>query len=249
LCGSPRRRAERVAIESQISPDKALENVREADRERKAFFRQTYGIDMMDPQIYDITINTDRLSIGEVVDNLAALAKSHAVPGEEYPEPAPVPSRPRRRRTVVEAGAEDVPDTRQRDALLRSRQSLDEATAADAADAIAWAEDLVASLRALRRVFGQHVKESEGAGGSLELVLEAKPRLLRRVSQIREEHIALQNEMADLLVEIAAQIKAKNVEPGALRERITRAQTSLRLHEARGAELLHEAYVRDEDDI
>jgi hypothetical protein len=146
-------------------------------------------------------------------------------------------------------GDEEVPDTRQRDAMLRSRQALDDATAADASNAPAWAEGLVSSLRAVRRVLGQHVKESEADGGSLELVLEAKPRLLRRVSQIREEHVALQNEIADLLLELGEQLKAKKVDVEAMRERITRAQTSLRLHEARGAELLHEAYIRDEDDI
>jgi cytidylate kinase len=56
-----RRRAQRVAQAGGLDPTAALEYVRRSDRERESRVRFLYHVDLDDPLIYDVVINTDHV--------------------------------------------------------------------------------------------------------------------------------------------------------------------------------------------
>ncbi len=249
ICGSARRRAERLAAEGKQSFDAAMNAVQKSDKERKAFFKKAYGVDLLDAHLYDLTINTDRLSLEEIIESVLSHADSIAVPTSAYArEHAAVPAGAvaSKATTAVDgAGAAIVPATKQRDALIRAVQGLEALMDTNTGDAAVWAASVATSLNALKRVFERHVRESEAADGSLGEVVKVKPNLARRVNQVKVDHARIQNQIADFVVELNSQIKTAEVNVEALKEHIVRLQVSLRLHEARGSDLLHEAYMRD----
>lgn len=57
------RRAERVSRAQGVDPAAALELVRQSDRERGGRVRFLYHVDLEDPLLYDLVINTDRLEV------------------------------------------------------------------------------------------------------------------------------------------------------------------------------------------
>jgi len=243
ICGSQRRRAERLAAETNSSVESALTTVLNSDKERRAFFKKAYGIELLSPQHYDVTLNTDRLSFDRAVESIVSYAES--IPGtvKEYAVVADVSdgSQP-----ADDLPREGVPATRQKDALLRARQALETAAESDAANTQAWAHEVSNAVEALRRVFDRHVREAETADGSLNDVLRVKPRLARRVAQIRDEHAIIRNALADFVLQLKNEIAAGDVGVERLKERAVRAEVSLRMHDAKGTELLHEAYMRDD---
>ena len=61
LVGSPERRAERIRRDQGVSSDEARKTVRDSDRERRRFFKNAYGVDWLEPSLYDLVLNTDAL--------------------------------------------------------------------------------------------------------------------------------------------------------------------------------------------
>ncbi len=59
------RRAERVALAQGLDPTAALDRVRQSDRERGGRVWFLYHVDLENPLLYDLVINTDRLEAEE----------------------------------------------------------------------------------------------------------------------------------------------------------------------------------------
>jgi cytidylate kinase len=55
-------RARRLADRQHIAYAAGLAQARASDRERRAFLKRFYGVDWNDPRLYDLVINTERLS-------------------------------------------------------------------------------------------------------------------------------------------------------------------------------------------
>ena len=88
LVGSQERRLERVRDVYHLDPEAALEFVKTEDKGRRRYLKEHYQKDVDDPLLYDLVINTDRISydeaarmIGDAVVNRFKLAR---------PAPAPV---------------------------------------------------------------------------------------------------------------------------------------------------------------
>lgn len=60
-----RLRAKRVAARLAIDPDAAGDLVRDSDRERAARVRFLYHVDWDDPRLYDVVLNTERMTVSE----------------------------------------------------------------------------------------------------------------------------------------------------------------------------------------
>src|SRR5579863_4008095 len=67
-------RIKQVAREEKLAPAAAEKRVRDFDAEVKARIQTLFGQDIENPAIYDLVINTARLSLGSHASTLAALA-------------------------------------------------------------------------------------------------------------------------------------------------------------------------------
>jgi hypothetical protein len=67
-------RVRRVAEREGVDLYNALDRVRESDRKRRAFVKQFYGADWVDPTRYDLVIRTDHLSVAQAVDVIVSAA-------------------------------------------------------------------------------------------------------------------------------------------------------------------------------
>jgi cytidylate kinase len=76
VCGSTKRRAERVVAEEGIPLEAAVNTVEQSDHDRIAFFKRVYRVDWLDGRQYDLTLNTDRFSLAAAADVVAAAAAS-----------------------------------------------------------------------------------------------------------------------------------------------------------------------------
>jgi cytidylate kinase len=56
-------RAERIRQRMGLTPEASLDQVRQADRERAARIRFLYHVDWDDPLLYDVVLNTERLTV------------------------------------------------------------------------------------------------------------------------------------------------------------------------------------------
>jgi cytidylate kinase len=63
-------------VHGPLSRDKARELIRKADHDAGGFLRYLFNIDWMDPQHWDLVINTGRFSVPEAVDIVAAIVDS-----------------------------------------------------------------------------------------------------------------------------------------------------------------------------
>lgn len=76
--GSPERRAERVAEEEGVTAAQAAEMVQRSDRDRSAFFKHYYKVNLLDAGLYDLTLNTDALTDDQASAILIQAAQSLA---------------------------------------------------------------------------------------------------------------------------------------------------------------------------
>jgi hypothetical protein len=67
-------RAMQVAKDEKLTPPAAEKRVRDFDTEVKARIQSLFGQDIEDAAIYDLVINTSRLTLGSHASTLAALA-------------------------------------------------------------------------------------------------------------------------------------------------------------------------------
>jgi cytidylate kinase len=68
-------RASRVQQQQGLTPDAALDVVRQTDRERASRVKFFYGVDVDDPLLYDVVLNTERMTVEEGVRYLHGILR------------------------------------------------------------------------------------------------------------------------------------------------------------------------------
>jgi cytidylate kinase len=74
--GSFDRRVERVAKEQNMDQEQATAFVRQYDKDRTELLKRLYHFDWLDASMYELTMNTDRLSEDFAVETVVAAAKA-----------------------------------------------------------------------------------------------------------------------------------------------------------------------------
>ena len=75
-----------VAERERVSRQVAAKLVAQSDRNRAGYLRSYYGVDWQDPALYDLIINTGRISLAEAAELVArAVAMRGPLPGERAP--------------------------------------------------------------------------------------------------------------------------------------------------------------------
>ena len=73
--GSLETRAERVAIEQELTLDEARSRVKQSDKDRSELLKRVYHFDWLDARMYDLSLNTDHLSTDFATDTIVAAAE------------------------------------------------------------------------------------------------------------------------------------------------------------------------------
>ena len=68
-------RVERVMERDRLDRDEALRRIEQLDGEREAWTRFLYGVDWLDPSLYDLTVNLQTLGLEGAVELIAAAAR------------------------------------------------------------------------------------------------------------------------------------------------------------------------------
>lgn len=76
ITGSVGSRSQRLAFEQGIDFVKAESLVKKSDKERRELLKRLYGFDWLDPAYYDLTLNTDRLSMDFAADMVVSAAEA-----------------------------------------------------------------------------------------------------------------------------------------------------------------------------
>ena len=77
LCIAPQKlRAYRLAERDGMGIDDAMKRTVESDRGRSAFYRKFWKVDVDDPKLYDLTIDTSRLSLESAAEVVATAARA-----------------------------------------------------------------------------------------------------------------------------------------------------------------------------
>jgi cytidylate kinase len=77
LCVAPRTlRASRLAERDEIGLEKALHRTGESDRARCAFYKKFWHVEVEDPKLYDLTIDTARLSYEAATQVIVAASRA-----------------------------------------------------------------------------------------------------------------------------------------------------------------------------
>src|SRR5919204_493633 len=63
-------------VAGPLSRDQARDLIRHNDREAGGYMRYLFNIDWMEPQHWDLVINTGRFAVDEVVEMVAAMVES-----------------------------------------------------------------------------------------------------------------------------------------------------------------------------
>ncbi|MCL5108774.1 MAG: cytidylate kinase-like family protein [Chloroflexi bacterium] len=69
-------RIQRIAEREGLSPSQARQLVKDSDRNREGYLRTYYGVDWHDPELYDLIINTARLSVDVAADLVVKAAQA-----------------------------------------------------------------------------------------------------------------------------------------------------------------------------
>jgi len=68
VIASENTRIANISLQKNINPVAAKAQIVESDRYRRNYLERFYRIDWNNPALYDLTINTDRLSIDQAVE-------------------------------------------------------------------------------------------------------------------------------------------------------------------------------------
>jgi len=79
ITGSMERRIERVIKANRVEREVAEKIVRRSDHDKRGFVRFAFDEDWLNPQLYDLILNTDILSIGSAVKIIVDAAKSDEI--------------------------------------------------------------------------------------------------------------------------------------------------------------------------
>lgn len=127
---------------------------------------------------------------------------------------------------------------------LKAALSAVEIAAARPAGAPGWHERLTAALIELSAALDTHVEEVERPDGLLGELTEAAPRLVNHIDHLRDEHPALQAQMAAVIARAAATGDA-TAPPDDLRSEVLDALVAIARHRQRGADLVYEVHNVD----
>lgn len=73
LIGSLETRIQRLSATWKVAPEIARERLLKVDAERRAFIQQHFQEDLDDPRFYAVVLNTDQLSMQQIVDTILSL--------------------------------------------------------------------------------------------------------------------------------------------------------------------------------
>jgi cytidylate kinase len=79
VTGSLERRIERITREQGVGKEIAEKKIRHSDRGKRAFFRFAFSEDWLNPNLYDLILNTDKLSIESAIELVVGLAESEEI--------------------------------------------------------------------------------------------------------------------------------------------------------------------------
>ncbi|MGQ9647149.1 MAG: cytidylate kinase family protein [Thermodesulfobacteriota bacterium] len=79
LTGSLEKRILRVMEENHVSREVAEQMIRRSDHDKRGFVRFAFDEDWLDPKLYDLVLNTDKLSVPSIVRMIADGAKSDEI--------------------------------------------------------------------------------------------------------------------------------------------------------------------------
>ncbi len=71
ICGGEISRTERLAKQEGSTLKDAHKQIKQSDRERLTFFEHYYHVNLLDPALYDLCLNTDTYSLEAVTDLIA----------------------------------------------------------------------------------------------------------------------------------------------------------------------------------
>lgn len=102
-----------------------------------------------------------------------------------------------------------------------------------------WREDLHRQLSAMGDALAQHIVTTEDAGGLLDEILEAAPRLAHRVERARADHERITAGVVD------AQEAVRSASVDDVRDRVVSVLGELIRHRQLGSDLVFEAFNVD----
>ena len=79
LTGSKEKRVQRVMEEKQAGREVAEKIISHSDHDKRAFVRFAYDEDMLNPRLYDLVLNTDKLSIDSAAKMIVDAANSEEI--------------------------------------------------------------------------------------------------------------------------------------------------------------------------
>ncbi len=79
VTGSLEKRIQRVMEENRVSRDIAEKMIHRSDQDKRGFLRFAFEEDWLNPNLYDLVLNTDKLSIDSAVQMVVGAAKSDGI--------------------------------------------------------------------------------------------------------------------------------------------------------------------------
>jgi hypothetical protein len=123
---------------------------------------------------------------------------------------------------------------------------VERAAAAAAADRIVpWAVSLRERLVGLLAAFDHHIHVTESAGGLLEEVVEAAPRLAKRAEQLRSDHVAIRGLIEKAISELEQPESLKEADVDEIRDVVLDIFRQIGHHRHLGADFVYQAYNVD----
>jgi len=79
LTGSMEKRVQRVMEEKHVSREVAEQMIRQSDHDKRGFVRYAFDEDWLNPQLYDLLLNVDKLSFDSAAKIVVDAAKSDEI--------------------------------------------------------------------------------------------------------------------------------------------------------------------------
>jgi cytidylate kinase len=79
VTGSPGKRVQRVMDDKYVSREVAEKIVERSDQDKRGFFRFAFNEDWLNPHLYDLLLNTDKLSVESATQMIIEAAKSDEI--------------------------------------------------------------------------------------------------------------------------------------------------------------------------
>lgn len=76
LITAPEERRVQNLVAGGYDPEGALKAVHQSDHEKGGFLKFAFGLDWSDPELYDLVLNMDKVSVGLAVETVVGMARS-----------------------------------------------------------------------------------------------------------------------------------------------------------------------------